>query len=68
MECKFCLYYQPDGSCRMHGKPTAEQLVKGCASYVDQPFGLSSATGCCGLAGMPLGDQDAACEADKRQG
>jgi len=52
----------------MHGKPTPEQLSKGCDSYVDQPLGLSSATGCCGLAGMPLGDQDAACEADKRQG
>jgi len=65
MECKFCLYFEPDGRCRMHGMPTPEQLTGGCESYVDQPFGLSSATGCCGLAGMPLGDRYETDEEDK---
>lgn len=68
MECKFCLYYQADSGCKIHGELTAEQLVKGCELYVDQPYSLGRVPGCCGLTGMPLVDQDAACEADKRQG
>ena len=65
MNCMFCMYEKDEKECTLKGAISPELRAKGCESFVDKPWGVSAATGCCGMAGLPFLDSQNSCDGDK---
>jgi len=62
MNCMFCMYEKDEHECALKGAISPEVRAKGCESFVDKPWGVSAATGCCGMAGLPYVDSQKTCD------
>jgi len=65
MNCMFCMYEKDEHECTLKGAISPEVRAKGCESFVDKPWGVSAATGCCGMAGLPFLDSQNSCDEPK---
>jgi len=58
----FCMYEKDEKECNLKGAISPEVRARGCESFVDKPWGVSAATGCCGMAGLPFLDSQNSCD------
>jgi hypothetical protein len=61
MFCELCMYYNDQNECSIYGDITDEHKSSECTSFVERPFVIGRAAGCCGLSGLPTTDS---CDAD----
>ena len=63
----FCMYEKNENECNLKGRISPEVRAKGCESFVDKPWGVSAATGCCGMAGLPFVDSQGSCDETREE-